>query len=273
MAETATRTADSEDFPVAPFFLPGKYKQLALACYRFARTGDDIADNPKLSVYDRMRLLDDLESGLDGEEDAGLAPGLVLHTWLKEHGLEDRWPRAMLGAFRDDVTRQRFRDYTELRGYYELSANPAGRFLADLMGVDPEHYRGTDAVSTGLGLVTNLRDVKWDLAELDRIYVPLNAMEHFGVAESDLCAHAANAATRKLIAHHVGRAGKLFDVAEKELNLPGQPMMFRLLVGLASSYGRALGHKLIERDPLVEPVGLSKLDRLLCFFRALGFML
>jgi len=57
---------DDENFPVGSFLIRRDLRKHVHAFYRFARTADDIADNPALAADDKIRRLDRLEAVLDG---------------------------------------------------------------------------------------------------------------------------------------------------------------------------------------------------------------
>ena len=108
---------------------------MSLRFYAFARGADDIADNPDLAPEDKIRRLDRFEEGLDGRP--GVPAAIALRESLAETGVTDRHARDLLAAFRQDATKLRYRDWDDLLGYCELSANPVGRYLMDLHGEDP----------------------------------------------------------------------------------------------------------------------------------------
>ena len=61
-----------ENFPVGSFLIRKDLRPHVHAFYRFARSADDIADNPLLSADDKLRRLDRMGEILDGV--SGRAP-------------------------------------------------------------------------------------------------------------------------------------------------------------------------------------------------------
>src|SRR5215470_1713688 len=62
-----------ENFPVGSWLIRRALRPHVHVFYRFARTADDIADNPSLSAADKIRRLDHMAAVLDGAS-GGEAP-------------------------------------------------------------------------------------------------------------------------------------------------------------------------------------------------------
>ena len=63
-----------ENFPVASRLLPGRLRPHVAAVYAFARTADDIADEPGLETSERLRLLGEYRARLIGRAAATSLP-------------------------------------------------------------------------------------------------------------------------------------------------------------------------------------------------------
>ena len=132
----------SENFPVASLLVERNARPLMRAFYAFARQADDVADDPQLSPAAKLDRLDMFERGLDGDPE-GEAAGRQLFRLLRlrDKAEGSRHARALLGAFRLDVEKSRYRTWTELEGYCRLSANPVGRFILDIHDETAGHLR------------------------------------------------------------------------------------------------------------------------------------
>ena len=122
-----------ENFPVASLLLAPEYRKPILAFYHFARAADDVADHPSLAPHDKLALLDGLEAGLDGASNKD-AEAAELRAALAQRGLCDGHARALLQAFRQDATINRYHSWLELMDYCSFSAMPVGRFVLDVHG-------------------------------------------------------------------------------------------------------------------------------------------
>ncbi|MER6334835.1 squalene synthase HpnC [Streptomyces sp. NPDC001034] len=219
--------ATSENFPVAPFFLPRDWRDDLMAVYGFARLVDDIgdgdlapggADAELLGVSatdseDRLLLLDAFETDLRRVFDATPHHPLLrrLQPVVRRRGLTPEPFLGLIAANRQDQLVSRYETYDDLLAYCELSANPVGRLVLAVTGTStPERIRLSDVVCTALQIVEHLQDVAEDLAR-DRIYLPAEDMKRFHVREPDLSAKTAGASVRALVAYEAQRASDLLN--------------------------------------------------------------
>ena len=82
----------------------------------------------------------------------------------------------LLAAFRLDVTKLRYRDWDDLISYCSLSAMPVGRFVCDVHGESRAVWPANDALCAALQIINHLQDCQEDYRNLDRVYVPLDAL-------------------------------------------------------------------------------------------------
>ncbi|MFD3717935.1 squalene synthase HpnC [Streptomyces sp. NPDC058674] len=229
-ARTTLGKARTENFPVAPAFLPRAWRDGLTAVYGYARLVDDIGDGDlapggldavllgldPAAADEPTAMLDAVEAdlarvfgGTDGPPRHPLL--LALQPVVREHGLTPEPFRALVEANRQDQRVGRYATYGDLLGYCELSANPVGRLVLSLTGTStPERIRRSDAVCTALQIAEHLQDVAEDLRR-DRIYLPGEDMRRFHVSEADLKAPSAGASVRALVAFETERARELLD--------------------------------------------------------------
>ncbi|MFF9605240.1 squalene synthase HpnC [Streptomyces sp. NPDC003674] len=237
-AVTAARTAQdleratldkaaSENFPVAPFFLPRAWRDDLMAVYGFARLVDDIGDGdlapggadaralgvPPAAAGDRLALLDAFEADLRRVFDGTPRHPLLrrLQPTARRRSLTPEPFLGLIAANRQDQLVRRYETYDDLLAYCELSANPVGRLVLAVTGTaTPERIRLSDAICTALQIVEHLQDVAEDLGR-DRIYLPAEDMKRFHVQETDLAAKTASASVRALVAYEAQRARDLLN--------------------------------------------------------------
>ncbi len=201
-----------ENFPVASILLPRHLRPAVEAIYHFARTADDIADEGDASPEERLAALAGYRRGLDRIEH-NLAPENALFAALQEAVLRHRLPlpalRDLISAFEQDVRVKRYADYAALLDYCRRSANPVGRLMLALYGM--QHgpaLQESDAICSALQLINFLQDVAIDLQK-DRIYLPQEDLQHFGVDEAMLRQHADTPQWRALMRFEVDRSRAL----------------------------------------------------------------
>ena len=264
------RDAKSENFPVASFLLPGAIRTHVLAFYRFARTADDIADAAGLSPAAKVTALDRLEAVLDGAVPSGPGEDAAAgyRASNRETGVSDRHGRDLLAAFRRDAANPRCADWADLMAYCRLSAASVGRFLIDLNGEDRAAYPPADALCSALQVLNHLQDLGDDLAELDRVYLPLDWLAAEGAAIEDLRCPALTPAMRRVVDRCLDATDDLLGEAAA---LPGALKRSRLRYEAAVilTIAERLSAALRKGDPLARRVALGKRERLSCLLRGL----
>ena len=215
-----------ENFPVASLLLPRRLRRPITAIYAFARSADDIADEGDLTDTTRLALLDDYRRCLDDIQ-RGVSPAAMLFVALADtirtHALPLEPFYDLLAAFRQDVTKKRYADFSEVLDYCHLSANPVGRLLLRLFGHDSSsNIELADNVCTGLQLTNFLQDVQADFNR-GRIYLAQDALRDHGVKEDHLKLRRHDRAWQSLVAQEIERArAYLVRGADLGTRLPGR---------------------------------------------------
>jgi len=101
-----------------------RHRPAILAFYRFVRTADDVADHATASP-DESCAAGRHAPEPDGASEAS-PEGAALHRLLMERGLTTDHAADLLEAFRRDVTKLRYADWSELMDYCRYSAMPVG---------------------------------------------------------------------------------------------------------------------------------------------------
>jgi phytoene/squalene synthetase len=93
-----------------------------------------------------------------------------------------------------------------------LSAAPVGRLVLAVFHVaTPERTQWSDQICIALQLVEHLQDIGED-ARAGRIYMPLDDLREFGVAEDDLLDSSATESLRALVSKETRRTKELLAV-------------------------------------------------------------
>jgi squalene synthase HpnC len=244
-----------ENFPVASFLIAPRHRGVILAFYNFVRTADDIADHATLPPERKLALLDRLEAGLRGA-DAEDSAAVRLRAALAERNLSAKHAHDLIAAFKLDVTKLRYRDWDDLISYCALSAMPVGRFVCDVHGESRAVWPANDALCAALQIINHLQDCQADYRNLDRVYIPQDALVASGASVEML---GAPRATPGLLAC-------LHALAARTERLLGESDDFATLIkdrrlGLEVSVINTLAHRLVRmlqsRDPLSQRVHLG----------------
>ena len=191
--------AADENFPVGSMLLAARLRPHVMAYYGFARTIDDIADNPDLAPDDKIARLDRFAMALTGGEssDPALEKAHRLRDSMAETGVPARHGLDLIAAFKQDSVKSRYDDWADLMGYCALSANPVGRYLLDLHGEERSGWAASDALCSALQVINHLQDLQDDYRQLDRIYLPLDWLQAEGLEVTVLDGPRTDAALRR----------------------------------------------------------------------------
>jgi len=244
-----------ENFPVASHLIHPRFRAPILAFYEFVRVADDIADHAELAPERKLELLDRLEASLLGTSEAD-PEGVRLRAILAERALTPRHAQDLLNAFRLDVTKLRYADWDELMHYCSLSAMPVGRYVLDVHGESRATWPASDAICAALQIINHIQDCRNDFRDLDRVYIPLDAMAAAGTSVAALDAAQSSPELLACLHQLAARTGGLL---RDGYALPDQIRNFRL--SLEISVIHRLAEKLVRtlrvRDPLRDKVHLK----------------
>lgn len=177
-----------ENFPVASWLCPARLRPAIRALYRFARTADDLADEGHDPAHHRLDYLGEYRADLlrcfaePYQPEGGWTSARWPHVFgplqevLQAHRLQSALFLDLLDAFEQDIVYTRvgqgYRDRAELLDYCRRSANPIGRLMLQLYGVnDPDSLAQSDAICTALQLINLWQDRAQDL-QRGRDYLP-----------------------------------------------------------------------------------------------------
>ncbi|MFO1220268.1 MAG: squalene synthase HpnC [Burkholderiaceae bacterium] len=220
-----------ENFPVASLLSPPRLREAIRSIYAFARTADDIADEGDASPEARLADLARYGEALRAAAAQTTAPAALpwpqvfvpLASAIARHRLPLRLLQDLLDAFEQDVRNPNYDTRADLLEYCRRSANPVGRLLLHLYGIDDAGaLRDADAICTALQLINFWQDLSVDIPR-GRIYIPLEDSVRHGVMADQLADPAHDAAARALVADLVRWAGETMSRgAGLALHIPGR---------------------------------------------------
>ena len=200
-----------ENFSVASWFLPRRLRQHFFNVYAYCRISDDLGDEVGDTAAS-LALLDQWEHELDACY-AGTPKHPVfvaLAETVRQFDIPKHEFSDLLIAFRQDQTITRFETFHDVLAYCRYSANPVGHLVLYLCGYrDAERQRLSDFTCTALQLANFWQDVTNDYAK-DRIYLPLEDLHRFGVAEEDIAQDQNSPTFRAMMQFEVERARDWF---------------------------------------------------------------
>ena len=219
-----------ENFPVASLLCPAHLRPVIRAIYAFARTADDIADEGDATANQRLQDLAAFEADLRAIA-RGQPPSarwasvfLPLQGMLRRHQLPVALLTDLLSAFAQDVEKTRdaegYADRQELLDYCRRSANPVGRLLLHLYGVNSaQALQESDAICTALQLANFWQDLSVDIPR-NRHYLPRADCATHSACQSELLARQNTPENMRLIMESAAWA--------RTTMLRGAPLVHRL---------------------------------------------
>jgi len=200
-----------ENFHVATWFLPERLRPHFHAIYAYCRVSDDLGDEVG-NTEQSLALLDlwgrELDACYEGRARhpvfVALAETIRICSIPKEPFAD------LLTAFRQDQLVTRYATMHDVLGYCRYSANPVGRLVLYTCGyADEERFRLSDATCSALQLANFWQDIRVDWAK-DRVYLPQNDMQRFGVTDATIQQGISTPEFRALLKYEVEYARDLF---------------------------------------------------------------
>lgn len=266
----ATKTRHDENFPVASWLIPAVLRPHVHVFYSCVRAADDVADDPDLSANEKKILLTKMDHALLGKKESDevtrFAHGHRMSAM--ESGVPIDHARHLLQAFMMDITKLRYRNWSELINYCLHSAAPVGRFLVDLHGGSDSAKPYTDALCNALQILNHLQDCQDDYRSLNRVYIPADYFRNEGCNVTDLDCSSCSPAMRRVLDHVLDRTDELLVRARPG---PAQITNFglRLETAVIISIAEKLSVTLRRMDPLAKRIKLSKFQNISAALRGL----
>lgn len=258
----------AKNFYYAFLSLPRRKRRAIYAVYAFCRQADDIADSAGETPAKRLAL-EKLRARL--QQAAAGAPqchaDLALADAIARFTIEPADLAHVIDGVELDLTVSRYADFEELSHYCHLVASAVGLAVLPILydghkgNVITQQDRDlATTLGIGMQLVNIVRDVREDIAR-DRIYLPREDLERFGVTEDDLRKAEASKALRELVTFESVRARKFLREGERLLTrLPRRSRGCPAL--LAALYSRILDQiRQRDYDVLTVRVSLSSWEK------------
>jgi phytoene synthase len=187
-AESIARSR-AKSFAFAAIALDRRTRRSAFAVYAFCRRCDDAVDRA-VDAEERQRATGRLREELDAVymgDDLGDPILAAFGDAVRGLGVPKDAFLDLLQGMDQDVWKKRYETWDELLHYCELAAGTVGRMMASVFGVDhPDALVHATALGRAMQLTNVLRDVREDLVEHGRVYLPREALVAAGVTEADV---------------------------------------------------------------------------------------
>ncbi|MBF0190103.1 MAG: squalene/phytoene synthase family protein [Magnetococcales bacterium] len=273
----ASRIGDS---PLHALFLSRRIKPLWFTLYAFAWTARDITRLRGSDDDYKLQLIDDwarrLELARTGQADQPIFRALS-HLFATAE-LPELPLQNLLIACRMDVTNKRHETLADLNEYCRFAAAPLGHLMLHLtneMESSPEvrladKLRHSDAFWSALWWTGFWRDLGRDSRMDLPLYLPLEAMEQFGVTDEMVWSRRFTPMMGSLVLHLVEETRSLFIAGAPLIEEVAHP--FRLELAHALERGMLMLDRIEANggNTLRVRPDLTQRERMACLWRAMG---
>lgn len=175
----------------------------------------------------------------------------------------------LLDAFEQDLIKTRYETFTELITYCEKSANPIGRIILTLHGINnSEAAILSDKICTALQLTNFYQDTSIDLKR-GRLYYSLDDLNKFNVSTDELFSGIMNHNIKNLISHQCKRVYAMFEEGEEIIKYLPPKLRIQIIATIEGGLKILEKIKQIDYNVLKFRVKLLKFDALFILLKAI----
>lgn len=262
-----------ENFPVISLFIKKDIQKHIAIIYQFARQADDIADEGIMSQDERITRLNNFEAELKKSLSKNFSGGFwkALNLTIEQYKLDSENFLALLKAFKQDVWKNRYKNFDELLRYCNNSANPIGRLILGLHNIhNPNAQKYSDKICTALQLTNFYQDVSIDIRK-NRLYIPEDELANFRVGLDLIEQKQFSEEFKNMLKYQVDRTKRMFEEGKKLLSY--LPIRLRIQIILTIKGGQEIIKKIEKQNynVLENRPALSKIDFIKLFLGSLLF--
>jgi 15-cis-phytoene synthase len=210
--EKAVRSGSS--FYYSFLFLPPEKRRAITALYAFCREVDDAVDECSSEQLARTKLAwwrSEIEATFSGQPRHPV--GQALLPVVRRLDLDERQFHEIVDGMQMDLDQHRFPDFATLQLYCHRVAGVVGQLSACIFGFsDARTLNYAHDLGLAFQLTNIIRDVGED-ARRDRIYLPLDELDGFGVSADDIFRNKRSENFVRLMLHQTQRAKSYYQQA------------------------------------------------------------
>jgi 15-cis-phytoene synthase len=259
----------AKTFYLSLAFLNNQKRQDIYAVYGFCRFSDNLVDDEpdKKEAEKNLNLWrTELQAGID----QGDSEDIVLKSFifvLKKYNIDSKLAFDLLEGMEMDLKQSRFDTYDELLNYCYLVASVPGLLVLNILGYTDKEKAVKYGAELGKAMqLTNiLRDLKEDF-ERDRIYLPKQDLQKYGVSDKDFGLPIPTENLRLLIADYATKANQFYQESNKGIEYLTKDSRF--VVKTANKLYSAILLKIQQKnyDVFSKRISLSFWEKLMKIF-------
>jgi phytoene synthase len=251
-------------FYFATRLLPQQFRRPTYVLYAFFRIADEVVDGEAArsrSATEKRERLERIREAALGRADAGeVDPVLAAFAELREEvDIPEREVDEFVDAMVADIETARYDTYEELEAYMRGSAAAVGEMMVAVM--DPDEADTARPHARALGeafqLTNFVRDVREDIDDRGRVYLPMTTLEANDVTVDQLRAGRIDDAFRAAVEDELRRAEGLYREGVAGIRYLPEDAQFAVLLAavLYADHHRLIRER--DNDVLTETPSLS----------------
>ncbi len=242
--ESAYRQCDaitrqhSRTFWMASGLLPVEKRRAARALYAFCRVTDDIVDNNQPAPQRHSALQTWRQTVCDPTAAENHPVALAWMDTQRRFKIPSGYAEQLIDGVSRDLIQKRYASFHELAGYAYGVASTVGLMAMHIVG-----FQSAEALpyAVKLGVALQLTNVLRDIGEdwrNDRLYLPQDELESFGISEDDIQNGSVTSQWREFMRFQIERNRALYRESWKGIRLLDPDG--RLGIGAAADLYRAI---------------------------------
>jgi len=260
-------------FYAATKLLPERVRETTYVLYAFFRIADEVVDRTDdPDPETQRRRLEAMRTAALGEPDPGVdltederAVLDAFRSLADRTGIDDREIEVFVDAMVQDIETARYPAYDDLEEYMRGSSVAVANMMMAAMAMSAEDREQAqphaNALAEAFQLTNFLRDVREDIHDYGRVYVPQETLDRFDVDESDLAEANVTDGFVAAMRHELQRTERRYREGVAGIRMLPEDCQFGVLLA-AVFY--AEHHRLIrarDYDVLTETPELGRLRR------------
>jgi phytoene synthase len=248
-------------FYFATRVLPERVRHKTYVLYAFFRIADEVVDNEERDLtpqeqHDELVRIREAALGRRETDDPVLR---AFDEVRRETDITEADVELFIDAMLTDIDKSRYETYDELETYMEGSASAVGYMMTAIMDTeDPEVARPhARALGIAFQLSNFLRDVREDVVDRDRIYLPAETLEAYGASHETVEDLQMTDGFQSALIHEMRRAEDLYREGVAGIKYLPEDCQFAVLLAavLYADHHRLLREH--EYDVLAETPSIS----------------
>ena len=240
----------SKSFFAATRLLPVERRWATFALYGFCRFADNLIDNPRdRSDKELLAEIDHLISELQIAYRSGESEHPIIRSFIviaQKFDIPVDYPLDLLKGVKMDIEINRYNSFDDLYLFCYRVAGVVGLMMTHVLGYsNDDAFIYAEKLGIAMQLTNILRDIQED-KNVDRIYIPQQELNQFGLDSNDIVNETVNTNMRNLIKFQIERAHSFYSESSK-----GIPMLnfeSQIAINAASKIYRGILDKIKENN-------------------------